>query len=993
MPIFNSCNGVQIEGGTFYEVSGDVTLHTHQQLMIGDQTATAFQMVPSLSSASAVELENGGAEASRRESGVVRNHRRIVAPVPYDASSRPRPSPRGSSDLQGHFVPSASTSNALIPSSELSRLDPFDPWPNPRYPIHSQYSNFSVEPRQDAPVSFSPDDYSLSNIEPSPPTSDYGVNPFVNRPYSFNYQQLRNISREHDHQNFPLTPAIQYSLPDAQPSPNNLPAYGGNPMTAYSNHVEAEPAPAIHSGTFINAQNVHNNYRQGETGINILHRAVALEALHDSGDSFPQPKCHPETRKKMLDDLWEYATNPQPPDQILWLYGPAGAGKSAIMWSLCERLQAAGRLGGTFFFKRGHPTRGNAKALFSTIAYRLALRIPSLKGPISQAVEDDPSLVAGTPEVQFKQLILGPSQSLTNHQPVIIIIDGLDECDGHHMQQEMLRILYDCFPQHQNFLRIIIASRPEAHITEMTSGAYQAVNVEQSFDDVQKYLMDEFARIHRDHPRTMAKIPSPWPSEEEVATLVSRSSGHFIYASTIIKFIDDPNFRPTQRLSIALGNSAEINSDSPFSALDQLYTQILNSATNNSQLLNILRVIAYLPRFAAYQIDQLLDLEPGDTALVLRGLHSLIHLDTPFQNSFNHDHEDWGNITWHHASFDDFLHARTRSGKFYVGGLTPLMGLAQCILKALAYKNDDNCVWWHKPRPHVAWDISWEGIRYLVSSVPPSAELLPLIRLINPIFLFDESDPIEEAKLISWFKQIHPVPTDLIRLWEDYIFMANFALFGSESDESDLDPALDLATSEECQRTLTESPGLLQIFHASDLLSRGTTNNISLSLVQIFLDMPWGEIRSMISPLRDIIGDSLEKLEALGRFMLNATQNYQWANINKKLAHRCLRILKDSRELHVQLWAWNLPRWGFLIRLSPPCVELLQEICEFIPPFWMCAEEMFRPIDIHNIVQWLKSQKFHRRKYIVGKVISLSSIIISTPPSLAGTRVDHIISS
>jgi hypothetical protein len=36
-------------------------------------------------------------------------------------------------------------------------------------------------------------------------------------------------------------------------------------------------------------------------GITILHRAVALEALRDSADSFPQPKCHPETRSQTLD--------------------------------------------------------------------------------------------------------------------------------------------------------------------------------------------------------------------------------------------------------------------------------------------------------------------------------------------------------------------------------------------------------------------------------------------------------------------------------------------------------------------------------------------------------------------------------------------------------------------------------------------------------------------------------------------------------------------
>ncbi|KAJ7693133.1 hypothetical protein B0H17DRAFT_913927, partial [Mycena rosella] len=398
-----------------------------------------------------------------------------------------------------------------------------------------------------------------------------------------------------------------------------------------------------------------------------LHRGVALEALHDSADSFPQPRCHPETREKMLDYLWEFATDAERRDKVLWLHGPAGAGKSAIMWSLCERLQDAGRLCAAFFFKRGHSTRGNARALFSTIAYRLALRVPWLKGPISRAVENDPSLVSSIPRIQFQQLILGPCRAHTDQAPAIIIIDGLDECEGQQIQQEILHILSSY--QHHNSVRILVASRPEAHISEIISNAaaYQAFNVEQSFDDVRRYLVDEFARIYRGHSRTMKNVLTPWPSHEELETLVHKSSGHFIYASTVIKFVDDPNFRPTKHLGIIVGNLTDSEYDTPFGALDELHTQILSTAPRNTQLVNILCAIAYFPyRFSPCDIDQLLELEPGDTDLALRSLHSLVKLEWR--------HGD--RIRWHHASFGDFLCNPIRAGKFYVGKLASRMDLA-----------------------------------------------------------------------------------------------------------------------------------------------------------------------------------------------------------------------------------------------------------------------------------------------------------------------------
>ncbi|KAJ6464625.1 hypothetical protein C8R47DRAFT_69032 [Mycena vitilis] len=124
-------------------------------------------------------------------------------------------------------------------------------------------------------------------------------------------------------------------------------------------------------GTYIAAENVNHVHRHSESGIHILHRSVAHEAIFDSAESFPQPRCHPETRVDMLAGLLEWATKPEQAVSVLWLHGPAGAGKSAVMQTLCQQLQDAGRLGGSFFFRRGHRTRGNGTAFFATLAYQL----------------------------------------------------------------------------------------------------------------------------------------------------------------------------------------------------------------------------------------------------------------------------------------------------------------------------------------------------------------------------------------------------------------------------------------------------------------------------------------------------------------------------------------------------------------------------------------------------------------------------------------------
>ncbi|KAJ7193596.1 hypothetical protein GGX14DRAFT_317827, partial [Mycena pura] len=312
--------------------------------------------------------------------------------------------------------------------------------------------------------------------------------------------------------------------------------------------------------------------------IDILHRAVALEALYNSADSYPQPSCHPETRTEILNDLYEQVTA-ESGKPMCWLHGPAGAGKSAVMRTLCQRLEDGKRLGGAFFFKRCHPTRGNAKTLFATLAYQLALRHLDLRRPILQSVESDPSVVGMDMEIQIHKLIAEPHQSLESHAPLILLIDGLDECDSEQAQRKILYLIGDIIYQHPSSFRFLIASRPEAHIREVLDevsfdGLFDSVNAEKSFEDIRTYLRHEFSRIHREHRKTMENIPTPWPSSAIIDSLTCSSSGYFVYASTVIKFIDDKRFRPTEQLA-AIRNLAP-DSDSPFAALDQLYTQILS---------------------------------------------------------------------------------------------------------------------------------------------------------------------------------------------------------------------------------------------------------------------------------------------------------------------------------------------------------------------------------------------------------------------------------
>ena len=418
-----------------------------------------------------------------------------------------------------------------------------------------------------------------------------------------------------------------------------------------------------------------------------MRRAIACGASHDSNERYPPPRCHPETRTAVLDTIFEWVGDTGRHSSVLWLYGPAGAGKSAIAQTVAESCATDGRLGASFFFSRGKLGRNTGKPLFPTIAYQLAISVRETRMPISKAVEDDPSISDKSIEVQLQKLILEPYRWIMRGEPasMVVIIDGLDECTDNGVQQYIISLIGTALTAHRLPLRFLIASRPEPHIRDAFNHlVFQPITRRLALDesfwpgrDIHIFLRSGFADIHTKYRDTMASVPRPWPSQQIIDFLVQKSSGQFIYASTVLKFIDDEFSRPTDRLDIVLGLSG--TNSGAFADLDQLYIQILSTNPNTSRLLRILGALLILSAPPSSKLlETLLFLERGDVGLTFRGLHSILDIpdsvrDPPLP------------IRVLHASLSDFLMDCTRSGKFFVDVRTYHADLTRCCLRIMTH--------------------------------------------------------------------------------------------------------------------------------------------------------------------------------------------------------------------------------------------------------------------------------------------------------------------
>jgi Cdc6-like AAA superfamily ATPase len=226
--------------------------------------------------------------------------------------------------------------------------------------------------------------------------------------------------------------------------------------------------------------------------------------MHNAARDGDIQRCHPKTRRAILQQISDWVDDPSPNSQILWLGGSVGVGKTAVARTICETLNEQGRLAGDFFFCRvGGISRANT--LFATIACQLAIAAPEIRQKIHEAFELDPTVIYKAIEVQLQKLIVEPLLFLFKIHPetlpFVIAIDGLDECQNRRDQRDIIRILGSVSRAYQPPLpvRFIICSRPESWILAgFDSVAIKEITLEdntQAREDIRIYFEDGFGKI------------------------------------------------------------------------------------------------------------------------------------------------------------------------------------------------------------------------------------------------------------------------------------------------------------------------------------------------------------------------------------------------------------------------------------------------------------------------------------------------------------------
>ena len=391
------------------------------------------------------------------------------------------------------------------------------------------------------------------------------------------------------------------------------------------------------------------------------------------------PKCHPNTRVAVIQRIIDWIIGEiYLAALILWVYGAAGAGKSAIAHSLAERCDEEGWLLATFFFWKSASERNNIDRFVATIVYQAARSISALLPLIEHAVESDPMIFHHSVDAQLEKLIVKPLQRLHStgfdfrNRPFVIIIDGLDECRGELIQSGLVNSLAAAFLRSPFRIRILIATRPEPHLQATFNSASidphisrLALSDEYSPDeDIYRFLEDSFEAMKHGHPLASC-IPPPWPGPAILHELTRKSSGQFIFASTTVKYVcSNPCEIPTRRLDVIRRlQPPRGEEDLPYAELNSLYNYVLSKVHGIERVMLVLGFLLILdPNMSdsltniasTRKMDTFFFWTPGETQACLSQLASVIECDAR------------GRIHILHTSLQDFLYDPSRSGQFYL---------------------------------------------------------------------------------------------------------------------------------------------------------------------------------------------------------------------------------------------------------------------------------------------------------------------------------------
>ncbi|KAJ7162798.1 hypothetical protein C8R43DRAFT_306957 [Mycena crocata] len=388
----------------------------------------------------------------------------------------------------------------------------------------------------------------------------------------------------------------------------------------------------------------------------------------------PISGCLAGTRERIFEKIESWIADPGEKN-ILWIKGFPGSGKTSVAQTLLQKLRQTSNFGASFFFERDGGGSTAPSTMLRTIASDLCRRPVFRNALVADLEKQSIDFTTTSVEDQFRRLVEKPLQHLADElcedEVLIFVVDALDECGGLGKSRSQDR--QDVLTAIQRWsalsprLRLVVTSRVEEPISEVLAPISTCLDLKtsssQATRDIRAFLVHEFRKLAKKYC-----LRDNWPTSEEIQTLAKKAKGLFVWAATLINFVDQP--RPQDILLEILSGAINVEGD-----ITDLYKVILQLSFCHGGLPSA-KFREEFNYFVGGIITATRPLEKGSPLFTILGVETATtdYICAQLRSVMM---ENGNQLRFNHQSFVDFLLSETCPSLFRITpGVTMKISLA-----------------------------------------------------------------------------------------------------------------------------------------------------------------------------------------------------------------------------------------------------------------------------------------------------------------------------
>ena len=226
------------------------------------------------------------------------------------------------------------------------------------------------------------------------------------------------------------------------------------------------------------------------------------------------------TRQWFFDQLSTWFDDKQQ-SRVMILTAVPGVGKSVLAAKVCEMYEKREKLAACHFFDFKNPDHSNPQRIVRSLFNQMCHNIKGFRDKLPEILQCEHSSPYSLSDA-FRVLLNDPLHALDRPEPVLIVIDALDESKT-DIKNEFLGLISEKFPELPPWVKILMTSRPELQVR----------NYLQHLNPVE-IRPDDHPHNHRNDIQHYIKHFLPDVAEDTLNSFILKCDGSFLYANYLV---------------------------------------------------------------------------------------------------------------------------------------------------------------------------------------------------------------------------------------------------------------------------------------------------------------------------------------------------------------------------------------------------------------------------------------------------------------------------